>query len=163
MWPESYKREEDFIATRRAMVKRFSVRGAQRTRRDFIARSTCDGEALLSPQADHFTGAKWKEKASACFVRNDGWGAKSAGPKCGATIYGGRAERKQCRAKARRYEMTVLGCAAGGEKTGVLEFWGYDKAKEGHGYECNGKECDGRECRAKECGGAGMFGVREEV
>ena len=26
MWPESYKREEDFIATRRAMVKRFSLR-----------------------------------------------------------------------------------------------------------------------------------------
>ena len=28
-------------------------------------------ERFLSPQADHFAGAKWGEK-SACFVRNDG-------------------------------------------------------------------------------------------
>ena len=33
---------------------------------------TRDGEAVLSPQADHFTGVKWKEKASAYFDRNDG-------------------------------------------------------------------------------------------
>jgi len=33
-------------------------------------------ERFLSPQADHFAGAKWKEKTSACSVRNDlvGWG-----------------------------------------------------------------------------------------
>ena len=94
MWLEGYKGQEDFIATRRARVKRFSLRGAQKTKRDFIAQGACDGEAVLSPQADHFTGVKWKEKASACFVRNDGWGAKSAGLKCGAAIYGRRAERK---------------------------------------------------------------------
>ena len=29
-------------------------------------------ERFLSAQADHFAGAKWKEKASACSVRNDG-------------------------------------------------------------------------------------------
>jgi len=31
-------------------------------------------ERFLSPQADHFAGAKWKEKAPACSVRNDGAG-----------------------------------------------------------------------------------------
>jgi hypothetical protein len=31
-------------------------------------------ERFLSAQADHFTGVKWKEKASACSVRNDGGG-----------------------------------------------------------------------------------------
>jgi hypothetical protein len=30
-------------------------------------------ERILSSRADHFAGAKWKEKASACFVRNDGF------------------------------------------------------------------------------------------
>jgi hypothetical protein len=29
-------------------------------------------ERFLSARADHFAGAKWEEKASACFVRNDG-------------------------------------------------------------------------------------------
>ena len=31
-------------------------------------------ERFLTAQADHFAGAKWKEKASACSVRNDGVG-----------------------------------------------------------------------------------------
>jgi hypothetical protein len=30
-------------------------------------------ERFLTAQADHFAGAKWKEKASACSARNDGW------------------------------------------------------------------------------------------
>jgi hypothetical protein len=29
-------------------------------------------ERFLSAQADHSAGAEWKEKASACSVRNDG-------------------------------------------------------------------------------------------
>jgi hypothetical protein len=31
-------------------------------------------ERFLSTQADHLAGARWKEKASACSVRNDGGG-----------------------------------------------------------------------------------------
>src|SRR5580704_4902215 len=38
-----------------------------------------DEERFLSAQADHFAGAKWKEKASACFVRNDGWAGREKG------------------------------------------------------------------------------------
>jgi hypothetical protein len=37
-----------------------------------------DEERFLSAQVDHFTGVKWKEKASACFVRNDDIGGESA-------------------------------------------------------------------------------------
>src|SRR5690348_3775564 len=33
-----------------------------------------EAERFLSSQADHFTGVKWKEKTSACSVRNDGGG-----------------------------------------------------------------------------------------
>jgi len=43
-------------------------------------------ERFLSAQADHFTGVKWKEKASACSVRNDGQAGGSSGE--------GDAERK---------------------------------------------------------------------
>jgi hypothetical protein len=32
-----------------------------------------NAERFLSAQADHFAGAKWKEKASACSVGNDGY------------------------------------------------------------------------------------------
>ena len=32
-----------------------------------------NAERFLSAQADHFAGAKWKEKAPACSVRNDGY------------------------------------------------------------------------------------------
>jgi hypothetical protein len=35
-------------------------------------------ERFLSSQADHFARAKWKEKASACSVRNDGGGVGRA-------------------------------------------------------------------------------------
>jgi len=37
-----------------------------------------DEERFLSSQADHSAGAEWKEKASACCVRNDvvGWGVR---------------------------------------------------------------------------------------
>jgi len=50
-------------------------------RRETKTKRDKDEERFLSPQADHFTGVKWKEKASACSVRNDGdgWWAK---PKC---------------------------------------------------------------------------------
>lgn len=33
-----------------------------------------DEERFLSAQADHSAGAEWKEKASACSIRNDGGG-----------------------------------------------------------------------------------------
>jgi hypothetical protein len=36
-------------------------------------------ERFLTAQADHFTGVKWKEKASACSVRNDVVGVGSTG------------------------------------------------------------------------------------
>jgi hypothetical protein len=48
-----------------------AARGAEE-KRDFIAQKAA--ERFLSAQADHFAGAKWKEKTSACSVRNDGWG-----------------------------------------------------------------------------------------
>jgi len=42
-------------------------------RRDqFASKKRGRAERFLSTQADHFAGAKWKEKASACSVRNDG-------------------------------------------------------------------------------------------
>jgi hypothetical protein len=44
----------------------------KKEKRDFIARKTCDGAAVLSAQADTFAGANVKEKTSACSVRNDG-------------------------------------------------------------------------------------------
>ena len=40
-----------------------------------------DEERFLSSQADHFTGVKWKEKTSACSVRNDGGGGVADGVK----------------------------------------------------------------------------------
>jgi hypothetical protein len=44
----------------------------EKTKRDFIARKRRERwRRVLSAQADHFAGAKWKEKASACCVRND--------------------------------------------------------------------------------------------
>jgi hypothetical protein len=46
---------------KRAMGQRFSLR-----------RATKNEERFLSTQADTFAGANVKEKASACFVRNDG-------------------------------------------------------------------------------------------
>lgn len=46
---------------------------------------------------------------------------------------------------------------------GVLEFWSCGKAKDCHGHECNGKIRHGKECYGEKCGGAGMFGLREEV
>ena len=48
-----------------------AVRGTEE-KRDFIAQKAA--ERFLATQADHFAGAKWKEKTSACCVRNDGWG-----------------------------------------------------------------------------------------
>jgi hypothetical protein len=41
-------------------------------------------ERFLSAQADHFTGVKWKEKASACSVRNDGLGGGRQGARYAA-------------------------------------------------------------------------------
>jgi len=47
-------------------------RDSKGIKRDFIARKAREEAAVLSPQAVHFAGAKWEEKASAFCVRNDG-------------------------------------------------------------------------------------------
>jgi hypothetical protein len=51
--------EENFQRGWLALGGEFKIESeAKKERRDFIAQKPCDGAAILSAQADHFTGVK---------------------------------------------------------------------------------------------------------
>lgn len=72
---------EEVPSFARRWGSRLGRRGNEvKSEESFIAQDACDGAAVLSTQADHSAGAEWKEKASACIVRNDGVVDGSTGP-----------------------------------------------------------------------------------